>query len=135
MPQFEFAAKEVAQDLDLLAKDSTQQIQVTLKSSENGISIRDLSSHRIGHVVKLRGMVTASSRVKPKATILELQCKNCSNRKKLHLKSGLSGAMIPRSCDRNAERNELAGEEPCPMDPYEILGDKSIFIDQQTLKL
>eukprot|EP00658_Telonema_sp_P-2_P055284 TRINITY_DN43953_c0_g1_i1.p1 TRINITY_DN43953_c0_g1~~TRINITY_DN43953_c0_g1_i1.p1 ORF type:complete len:429 (+),score=117.35 TRINITY_DN43953_c0_g1_i1:241-1527(+) len=135
MPQFEFAAREAAVANDLLPKAEQQQIQVTLKSSEHAVGIRDLSSHRIGHLVKLRGMVTSSSKVKSKATILELQCKNCAGRKKLHLKPGLTGAMIPRSCDRNSERVENAGDEPCPMDPYEILGDNSVFIDQQTLKL
>jgi len=135
MPQFEFAAKEAAIANELIAKDSKNQIQVSLQSNEHAISIRDLSSHRIGHIVKLRGMVIASSKVKSKATVLELQCKNCSNHKKLHMKPGFGNAVIPRNCDRNAERSELAGEEPCPMDPYEILGDKSEFIDQQTLKL
>lgn len=76
---------------------------------------------------------------------------------------GLGGAMVPRSCDHVAQVCyldgcnfisfvwyllgsfsslrahflcfEQPGEEPCPIDPWIVVPDKSKYVDQQTLKL
>ncbi|KAJ2688217.1 minichromosome maintenance protein 5, partial [Coemansia spiralis] len=38
---------------------------------------------------------------------------------------------IPRVCDRE----QVADSEKCPLDPFEIVTDKCVFVDQQTLKV
>ncbi|MCO5575327.1 hypothetical protein L7F22_029127 [Adiantum nelumboides] len=58
-------------------------------------------------------------------------CKNCKSVKLVPCKPGLGGAIMPRSCDHVAQ----PGEEPCPVDPWVIIPDKSKYVDQQTLKL
>ncbi|KAI5320702.1 hypothetical protein L3X38_040410 [Prunus dulcis] len=44
---------------------------------------------------------------------------------------GLGGAIVPRSCNHIPQ----PGEEPCPLDPWVVVPDKSKYVDQQTLKL
>jgi len=136
MPLFESAARDHAVKADLIAPnelENGQKIQVTLKSSENSTSIRNLGSETVGKLVKLQGMITAATKVKAKAVSLTLQCKNCSGTKKVALRPGFTGTTIPRVCDRNATRQDQ--EAACPVDPYEILTDLSEYVDQQSLKL
>ncbi|MCD9559833.1 minichromosome maintenance protein 5 [Datura stramonium] len=43
---------------------------------------------------------------------------------------GLGGAIVPRSCDHVPQ----VGRDPCPIDPWVVVPDKSKYVDQQTLK-
>ncbi|CAI5529343.1 unnamed protein product [Closterium sp. Naga37s-1] len=93
--------------------------------------IRALTAAQISHLVKISGIVIASSRAKAKATSVVLMCRSCKNVKAIPCRPGLGGAIIPRTCDRTPQ----PGEEPCGVDPWVVLPDRSEYVDQQTLKL
>ncbi|PPR80403.1 hypothetical protein GOBAR_AA40309 [Gossypium barbadense] len=85
----------------------------------------------ISKLVKISGITIAASRIKAKATYVHLICKNCKSARAVPCRPGLGGAIVPRSCDHVPQ----PGEEPCPIDPWLIVPDKSKYVDQQTLKL
>ncbi|EOD08329.1 hypothetical protein EMIHUDRAFT_106050 [Emiliania huxleyi CCMP1516] len=107
------------------------QIQVTLTSSKQPITIREMLASTVAQVVTIPGIVIASSKVKAKGTEIFAQCASCQNVKKLPVRAGFAGAAMPRVCDRPRQPNE----QPCPLDPYVILPEKCKYVDQQTWKL
>ncbi|KAF5742059.1 DNA replication licensing factor MCM5 [Tripterygium wilfordii] len=139
LPLFETAAAEVLVSLkqkvqgdsgemvDVEAKD----VQILLTSKEDPTSMRSLGAQYISKLVKIAGITIAASRIKAKATYVNLVCKNCKNMKEVPCRPGLGGAIVPRSCDHIPQ----PGEEPCPIDPWIVVPDKSKYVDQQTLKL
>lgn len=139
LPLFESAAAEVlvslkskvAGDAGEMEEPSTGEVQVLLSSKENPTSMRALGAQFISKLIKVSGIVIAASRTKAKATYVSLMCKNCKSVKTVPCRPGLGGAIMPRSCDHVAQ----PGEEPCPVDPWVIIPDKSKYVDQQTLKL
>lgn len=139
LPLFESAAAEVlvslkskvAGDAGEMEEPSTGEVQVLLSSKENPTFIRSLGAQFISKLIKVSGIVIAASRTKAKATYVSLLCKNCKNVKVVPCRPGLGGAIMPRSCDHVPQ----PGEEPCPVDPWVIMPDKSKYVDQQTLKL
>ncbi|KCV69738.1 hypothetical protein, variant [Fonticula alba] len=57
---------------------------------------------------------------------------------KLRLRAGISGAALPRSCQRaqvDMHQSTTTEATRCPIDPYLIMPDRCSFIDQQTVKL
>ncbi|CAN1172292.1 DNA replication licensing factor MCM5 [Linum perenne] len=139
LPLFETAAAEVLQGLRLkkmaddgeMKEPETGEVQILLSSKEDPVSMRALGAQYISKLVKISGITIAASRVKAKATYVSLVCKNCQSTKEVPCRPGLGGAIMPRSCDHVPQ----AGEEPCPLDPWIIVPDKSKYVDQQTLKL
>lgn len=139
LPLFESAAAEVlaglkskiAGEAGEMEEPSTGEVQVLLSSKENSISIRSLGADFISKLVKISGIIIGASRTKAKATYVSLLCKNCKNVKSVPCRPGLGGAIVPRSCDHAPQ----PGEEPCPIDPWVIMPDKSKYVDQQTLKM
>lgn len=139
LPAFEVAAGEVLVGLKSkvvvgrgeLEDPVTGDVQVMLSSKEHPMSIRALGATYISKLVKLSGIVIAASRTKAKATSVTLMCRNCKNVKVVPCKAGLGGAAMPRTCDHTAQ----PGEEPCPLEPFVVVPDKSKYVDQQTLKL
>eukprot|EP00249_Psilotum_nudum_P028869 c38848_g1_i1 orf=883-3066(-) len=139
LPLFEQAAAEVLGGLKSkvpgeageMEEPSTGEIQVLLSSKENPTSIRALGAEYISKLIRVSGIIIAASRTKAKATYVTLLCKNCKNVKMVPCRPGLGGALMPRSCDHVPQ----PGEEPCPLDPWVIMPDKSKYVDQQTLKL
>ncbi|GMN47175.1 hypothetical protein TIFTF001_016357 [Ficus carica] len=98
-----------------------------VKQTKPGI----LAAQYISKLVKIAGITIAASRVKAKATYVTVMCKNCKNVQRVACRPGLGGAIVPRSCGHVPQ----AGEEPCPLDPWVVVPDKSKYVDQQTLKL
>ncbi|KAH9296977.1 hypothetical protein KI387_028659 [Taxus chinensis] len=139
LPLFETAASEVLSALKSkvpgetgeMEEPTSGEVQIFLCSKENVISMRSLGAEFISKLVKISGIVIAASRTKAKATYVTLLCKNCKNVKSVPCRPGLGGAIVPRSCDHVPQ----PGEEPCPIDPWVIIPDKSKYVDQQTLKL
>eukprot|EP00124_Ichthyophonus_hoferi_P000602 Ihof_evm13s23 gene=Ihof_evmTU13s23 len=132
---FESAVKRAADEITRPRPNDlpVQDVQVTLSSSQNHVLIRDLDAAHITRLVKVPGIVIKAGTVRAKATHIVIQCRNCRNTKDIPLKSGFNGATLPRSCDR--EPVPGADETKCPLDPYEIVADKCICVDQQVLKL
>ncbi|KAF6143691.1 hypothetical protein GIB67_021701 [Kingdonia uniflora] len=139
LPLFETAAGEVLASLRLRVDGEagkeepvTGEVQILLTSKEDSISMRAVGAQCISKLVKIAGITIAASRTKAKATYVTLMCKNCKNVKTVPCRPGLGGAVVPRSCDHIPQ---TAGEEPCPIDPWIVVPDKSKYVDQQTLKL
>ncbi|CAH9086694.1 unnamed protein product [Cuscuta epithymum] len=139
LPLFETAAAEVlaslrsrvAGETGEMEEPETGEVQILLRSEQDSISIRALGAQFISKLVKISGIVIAASKTKAKATYVNLLCKNCKNVKVVPCRPGLGGAIVPRSCDHVPQ----PGEEPCPIDPWIVVPDKSQYVDQQTLKL
>ncbi|OAY46944.1 DNA replication licensing factor MCM5 [Manihot esculenta] len=139
LPLFETAAVEVLRSLRLkeqaesgeMKEPEIREVQILLSSKEDPVSMRFLGAQYISRLVKIAGITIAASRVKAKATYVSLVCKNCQSTKEVPCRPGLGGAIVPRSCDHVPQ----PGEEPCPIDPWMVVPDKSKYVDQQTLKL
>ncbi|KAJ1382390.1 P-loop containing nucleoside triphosphate hydrolase [Sesbania bispinosa] len=139
LPLFETAAAQVlvslktkvAGDTGEMEDPATGDVQVLLTSKEDPVSMRSLGAQYISKLVKIAGITIAASRTKAKATYVTLICKNCKKGKQVPCRPGLGGAIVPRSCDHIPQ----PGEEPCPIDPWLVVPDKSKYVDQQTLKL
>lgn len=139
LPLFETAAAEVLSSLKLrvtadsgeMVEPHTEEVQILLTSKEDTVSMRSLGAQYISKLVKISGITIAASRVKAKATYVNLICKNCKSPRTVACRPGLGGAIVPRSCDHVPQ----PGEEPCPLDPWVVVPDKSKYVDQQTLKL
>eukprot|EP01104_Vermistella_antarctica_P009551 TRINITY_DN2470_c0_g1_i2.p1 TRINITY_DN2470_c0_g1~~TRINITY_DN2470_c0_g1_i2.p1 ORF type:complete len:572 (+),score=140.08 TRINITY_DN2470_c0_g1_i2:842-2557(+) len=72
--------------------------------------------------------------------MLALRCRSCESRKNIRVAAGMSSTMLPRKCAASAESQGAAvggatGSKDCGFDPYDILGDQSDYVDQQTLKM
>ncbi|GLT25412.1 hypothetical protein SLA2020_005430 [Shorea laevis] len=139
LPLFETAAAEVLASLKMrvtgdtgeMVEPHTEEVQILLNSKEDPVSMRSLGAQFISKLVKISGITIAASRVKAKATYVHLICKNCKSPRTVPCRPGLGGAIVPRSCDHIPQ----PGEEPCPIDPWIVVPDKSKYVDQQTLKL
>ncbi|KAK9269462.1 hypothetical protein L1049_001237 [Liquidambar formosana] len=139
LPLFETAAAEVLVNLKSkvagetgeMEDPLTGEVQILLTSKEDSVSMRSLGAQYISRLVKIAGITIAASRVKAKATYVTLLCKNCKNIRVVPCRPGLGGAIVPRSCDHIPQ----PGEEPCPIDPWIVVPDRSKYVDQQTLKL
>ncbi|KAL9377035.1 hypothetical protein Peur_031155 [Populus x canadensis] len=139
LPLFETAASEVLQSLRLkeqgesgeMKEPETREVQILLSSKEDPVSMRLLGAQYISKLIKISGITISASRVKAKATYVSLVCKNCQSTREVPCRPGLGGAIVPRSCDHVPQ----TGEEPCPIDPWIVVPDKSKYVDQQTLKM
>ncbi|KAL5547659.1 hypothetical protein UlMin_002890 [Ulmus minor] len=139
LPLFENAAGQVLANLKTkiagnegqLEEPVPEDVQILLTSKEDSVSMRSLGAQYISKLVKIAGITIAASRVKAKATYVTVMCKNCRNVQRVPCRPGLGGAIVPRTCNHIAQ----AGEEPCPIDPWVVVPDKSKYVDQQTLKL
>ena len=134
LPLFEAAALEAALSMYIVEDTSSQDLpafQITLTSSKQPITIRQLLSSQVSRVVMIPGIVISSSKVKAKATTVVAQCKGCQATKQIAVRAGFAGANLPRKCDEPRQ----PGEAACPIDPYSILPEKCKYIDVQTWKL
>lgn len=111
-------------------------VQVKLTSKEIPRALRSLNSNDVGKLVYVPGIViAANSKVRTKAKNMVLECQKCGNTVSLQLGSGYSGANVPRQCTANMGREVGQEANPCGMDPFRIVPQKSSFIDQQNMKL
>ncbi|KQK01163.1 DNA replication licensing factor MCM5 [Brachypodium distachyon] len=139
LPLFETAGSEVlaslrskvAGETGEMEEPVTGDVQIFLSSKENCLSMRSIGADYMSKLVKIAGIAIAASRVKAKATHVTLICKNCRTVRTVPCRPGLGGAIVPRSCDHLPQ----PGEEPCPLDPWIAVPDKSKYVDLQTLKL
>eukprot|EP01134_Creolimax_fragrantissima_P002299 CFRG2299T1 len=133
LPVFEKAVKKVADEITRPRPNDEpiKDIQVMLTTDRRATTIRELDSTHVSKVVRVPGIVIKASNIVAKATNIRIECRNCGDVKDMSIRPGFSGAMLPRTCDRQP----VEGEERCPLDPYDIMGDKCLCVDQQTLKL
>lgn len=114
-----------------LGEEEVQDIQITLKSDANPMSVRELRSEQMAKLVKIPGIIISASAIRAKATNITIQCRSCRNTiSNIPLKPGLEGYAMPRKCP-----SDQAGRPPCPLDPFYIMPDKCKCVDFQVLKL
>lgn len=134
LPLFEDAAREMADEVTKprpLGEEEVQDIQITLKSDANPMSVRELRSEQMAKLVKIPGIIISASAIRAKATNITIQCRSCRNTiSNIPLKPGLEGYAMPRKCP-----SDQAGRPPCPLDPFYIMPDKCKCVDFQVLKL
>ncbi|KAI5854334.1 MCM2/3/5 family-domain-containing protein [Tricharina praecox] len=136
LPIFETAVRDCGRRMFLTGGNSSAvfpDCQVILHSNTNLISIRDLDASHISKLVRIPGIVIGASTMSSKAIELQIMCRNCQTTKRIPVQGGFTGVSLPRTCDRPTMPGEDA--DRCPMDPYFVVHEKSIFIDQQVLKL
>jgi DNA replication licensing factor MCM5 len=85
-------------------------------------------------LVQLPGIVTSASKPRHKATHITVQCKDCRNVLTVPCKPGMGGAVVPRQCTVN-QGDPSNPNERCSYGSFVVLGDRSEYVDQQTLKL
>lgn len=136
IPLFEAALKQCTQRIVFPHEPSVQlpQHQLLLHSSVSHISIRDLTATNVSHLVRIPGIVIGASALSSKATLLNIQCRNCDHVQQLAIEGGFSGITLPRTCGKVKNPGQDEGE-PCPLDPYFVVHERSQFSDQQILKL
>ncbi|KAL9954786.1 hypothetical protein ACROYT_G042363 [Oculina patagonica] len=134
LPLFEDAAREMADEVTKprpLGEEEVQDIQITLKSDANPMSVRELRSEQMAKLVKIPGIIISASAIRAKATNITIQCRSCRNTiSNIPLKPGLEGYAMPRKCP-----SDQSGRPPCPLDPFYIMPDKCKCVDFQVLKL
>lgn len=132
---FEMAAKEalIAElpgTTDLL---SIPPIQVLLTGDMSPIPLRGLTSNHVSKLVCVTGIVISSSRVQAKATNLAIQCKFCKYKAHISVGSGMSSTELPKNCTNPMPPGE--GAMKCRPNPFSVLPEETVYIDQQILKL
>lgn len=138
VPLFEKAATKVAQQV---ARDKSNElgdlfptIQIILTMNTNPISIRRLGAKHISRLVKMPAIVVNASSLTSKAVVVQLMCRNCRHTMRMDVPGGLSALQMPKKCQAAPVSGKSVNDD-CPPNPYVIVHDKSIFIDQQVLKL
>ena len=83
--------------VDEASRDDLPAFQITLTSSKQPITIRQLLSSQVSRVVMIPGIVIASSKVKAKATTVVAQCKGCHANKQVGALSqaAIAGHLAP----------------------------------------
>jgi len=103
-------------------------IQILLRGNLAPTSLRSIQSHHLHTLVRSTGIVISASKVKSRATSVHLRCSRCQHEHIVHATSGAFGSiLLPQRC--------MMQETDCGPTPYAVVPDKSMFVDQQTLKL
>ncbi|KAG8689131.1 minichromosome maintenance protein 5 [Ceratobasidium sp. 423] len=151
LPLFETAAVQVSRQLlyPNIVQGSVQEkqdelarlipsIQIMLRSGQNMTSFRDLAANTFSRLVRIPGIVVSVSVLASRATKLHLMCRACRGTKTIYPQQGLGGIGsggdrgLPRVCDAPAPEGQ---KKDCPMDPYQIVHERCLFVDHQTIKL
>lgn len=106
--------------------------QLLLRSDVDLTLIRTLDAGYMSKLVRLPGIVIGASTLSSKATLLHLMCRSCRSTIDIPVTGGFAGVTFPRDCRAPAIEGQ---PKECGLDPYVIVHEKSMFIDQQTLKL
>ncbi len=107
--------------------------QLLLHSNAEDVSIRNLDSLTISRLVRVPGIVIGASVMSSKATAVHIQCRTCDHTQNIPILGGFSGVTLPRQCARARAPGDPT--EKCPLDPYFVVHEKSLFVDQQIIKL
>jgi len=138
MPVLERAAREVHVSTLVGRREdeaAVPDVQVLLNASAEATPLRELAANDYAALVHVQGIVISASKPMVKATSMTLQCKSCKAIRKLRVRPGFGGVAIPRTCDGRAGQEAVSGGKQCGLDPFNVLPDKSDFVDLQKLKL
>ncbi|PWN20495.1 MCM-domain-containing protein [Microstroma glucosiphilum] len=135
LPLFEKAVKRAARAILYPVSTDGQRpeapdCQVTLRSSANLFSMRDLHADSVAQLVRIPGIVIGASTLASRGTHLSIMCRSCRSTKSIPITGGFGGFALPRYCDA-----QKVDGGSCATDPFVILHDKCSFVDSQTIKL
>lgn len=103
-------------------------VQLLFRGNLSPTPIRVIQSHHLHTLVRVSGIVISASKVRARATTVQLRCSRCQNSQTVHATTGPFGAIsLPQRCSENP--NE------CGITPYSVVPDDCHFVDQQSLKL
>lgn len=108
--------------------------QVLLLSPLLPITIRLLSSQKLGQIVRISGIVVSASTCLIKPTRIHAVCRSCMNRISVSSSSSFGKVVLPRTCQGSGTDTETR-QIPCPLDPFVIVPEQSKFVDMQTIKI
>jgi DNA replication licensing factor MCM5 len=137
---FEQALRFVLSDLTMMPLSETPCIQLLLKSSQNPVNMRGLGAGDVNRLLQISGIIISSGRATAKAHTITLRCRSCRNTIRQKCSEAFQGVKIPRQCQSQSSVGQgvdqrLSGDRACGTDPYVIVPDESLYVDQQTLKL
>lgn len=118
-------------------------IQVLLKGNLTPTPLRNIQSMHLNTLVRCTGIVISASKVRSRATTVQLRCSRCQHETIVHATSGPFGSiLLPQRCISSQNSANGIGDaadnpqgQDCGPAPYAVVPDKSQFVDQQTLKL
>jgi DNA replication licensing factor MCM5 len=138
---FEHALRVVVSELLMTPLLEISNFQVLLSSSQNCVRMRDLGATDVNALLQISGIVISSGRSTAKAHTVTLRCRSCGDSISVKCTEPYQGISIPRKCRKSQNVREsmveqtLIGNKTCGVDPYLIVPDESMYVDQQTLKL
>jgi len=109
------------------------QFQFILINNSKPKSLRELESSNVNQLVVLSGIVVMASKPQIRGSKLCIQCKNCGNTKYITVDGINQHVNIPRTCDSTKLPTE--NKEKCPLDSYQIISERTEYVDYQSLKI
>lgn len=115
-------------------RDPLSDFQVQINSNTRPMTIRELESTNISKFVRIPGIVISTSNTVARPTKVHAVCRGCGTVKYIQVNSAFGGVSLPRTCNGPNRETDVASQ-PCPVDPFVIIAEKSKCVDQQTLKI
>lgn len=115
-------------------RDPLSDFQVQINSNTRPMTIRELESTNISKFVRIPGIVISTSNTVARPTKVHAVCRGCGTIRFIAVNSAFGGVSLPRACNGPNRETDVASQ-PCPIDPYVIVAEKSKCVDQQTLKI
>lgn len=113
--------------------DQVPEFQFILLNNSVPKNLRELQSTNVNQMVVVSGIIITSTKPNIRANRLCIQCKNCGNTKYISIDGINQTLNIPRTCD--STKLPAESKEKCPLDSYQVVSEKSDFVDHQSLKL
>jgi len=120
----ESAAHDVLKNTILQAQECNKafDLQIVLKSTQLTTALRFLTAEHVGRLLKVSGIIVSASKVKSKATIVEIQCTRCGNHKTINCQDTFASVVLPKRCD--GDTKGTSGEQnECGLAPYVVISD------------
>ena len=115
-------------------RDPLGDFQVQINSNTRPMTIRELESTNISKFVRIPGIVISASNTVARPTKVHAVCRGCGTVRFIAVNSAFGGVSLPRSCT-GPNRETDVSSQPCPVDPFVIVAEKSKCVDQQTIKI
>ena len=115
-------------------RDPLSDFQVQINSNTRPMTIRELESTNISKFVRIPGIVISTSNTVARPTKVHAVCRGCGTVRFIAVNSAFGGVSLPRTCT-GPNRETDVSSQPCPVDPFVIVAEKSKCVDQQTIKI
>lgn len=139
IPLFESAITDIAKRIAYLSTEDVPtdfpSCQLILYLDASRTSIRDLDLDHISKIVRVRGIIILASVLSSRATQVQILCRTCKHSMRMRVGAGFGPLNLPNRCQGSHNFDDAATQQKCPPDPYAVVHDKSVFVDQQVLKL